>query len=36
MATSRRHTAEQVSRKLAEGNEHLAGGMSVEEVCRQF
>lgn len=32
----RRHTPEQVIRKLAEGQKLLAGGMSVEEVCRQF
>jgi transposase-like protein len=32
----RRHTPEQVIRKLAEGQKLLAGGMTVEEVCRQF
>lgn len=32
----RRHTPEQIIRKLAEGQKLLAGGMSVEEVCRQF
>lgn len=32
----RRHTPEQIIRKLAEGNRLLAGGATVEEVCRQF
>ena len=32
----RRRTPEQVIRKLAEGQKLLAGGMTVEEVCRQF
>jgi transposase-like protein len=32
----RRHTPEQVIRKLAEGQKLLAGGMTVEEVCPQF
>ena len=32
----RRHTPEQIIRKLAEGHKLLAGGMSVEEVCREF
>jgi putative transposase len=32
----RRHTPEQIIRKLAEGQKLLAGGMDVEEVCRQF
>ena len=36
MAKRRRHTAEQIVRKLAEGQKLLAGGMTVEEVCRQF
>jgi putative transposase len=36
MATRRRHTPEQIIRKLAEGNKLLAGGMTVEEICRQF
>ncbi len=36
MATRRRHTPEQIIRKLAEGNKLLAGGKSVEEVCREF
>ena len=34
--TRRRHTPEQVIRKLAEGQKLLAGGMTVEDVCRQF
>lgn len=34
--TRRRHTPEQIIRKLAEGQKLLAGGMSVEDVCRQF
>jgi|TARA_B110000263_G_C15256117_1_gene486557 putative transposase len=32
----RRHTPEQIIRKLAEGNKLMAGGMTVEEVCREF
>ncbi len=32
----RRHTPEQIIRKLAEGQKLLAGGKTVEEVCRQF
>jgi putative transposase len=32
----RRHTPEQIVRKLAEGQKLLAGGMDVEGVCRQF
>ena len=32
----RRHTPEQIIRKLAEGHKLLAGGMSVEQLCRQF
>ena len=32
----RRHTPEQIVRKLADGQTLLAGGMTVEEVCRQF
>jgi transposase-like protein len=32
----RRHTPEQIIRKLAEGQKLLAGGMDLEEVCRQF
>lgn len=34
--TQRRHTPEQIIRKLAEGHKLLAGGMTVEDVCRQF
>ena len=34
--SKRRHTPEQIIRKLAEGQKLLAGGMTVEEVCRQF
>lgn len=32
----RRHTPEQIIRKLAEGQKLQAGGMTVEEVCREF
>jgi len=32
----RRHTPEQIIRKLAEGNKLQAGGMELEEVCRQL
>jgi len=32
----RRHTPEQIIRKLAEGHKLMAGGMTIEEVCRQF
>jgi putative transposase len=32
----RRHSPEQIIRKLTEGQKLLAGGMSVEDVCRQF
>lgn len=32
----RRHTPEQIIRKLTEGQKLLAGGMTVEEVCREF
>lgn len=32
----RRHTPEQIIRKLAEGHKLMAGGMSIEEVCREF
>jgi putative transposase len=32
----RRHTPEQIVRKLAEGNKLLAGGKDVEEVCRHL
>lgn len=36
MTKRQRHTPEQIVRKLAEGQKLLAGGMTVEEVCRQF
>jgi putative transposase len=32
----RRHTPEQIVRKLAEGNKLLAGGKDLEEVCRHL
>jgi hypothetical protein len=32
----RRHTPDQIIRKLAEGNKLLAGGMALDEVCRQL
>ena len=32
----RRHTPEQIIRKLTEGQKLLAGRMNVEEVCREF
>ena len=32
----RRHTPEQIIRKLAEGQKLLAGGMDLEGVCRQL
>ena len=34
--TRRRRSPEQIIRKIAEGQKLLAGGMTVEEVCRQF
>jgi len=34
--TRRRRSPEQIIRKLAEGQKLLAGGMTVEEVCREF
>jgi putative transposase len=36
MSTRRRHTPEQIVRKLAEGNKLLAGGKDLEEVCRHL
>jgi transposase-like protein len=36
MATRRRHTPEQIIRKLAEGNKLLAGGAELDEVCRHL
>jgi transposase-like protein len=35
-SSRRRRSPEQIIRKLAEGQKLLAGGMTVEEVCRQF
>jgi transposase-like protein len=32
----RRHTPEQIIRKLAEGNKLQAGGMELDEVCRRL
>ena len=32
----RRHTPEQIIRKLAEGNKLQAGGMDLEDVCREL
>ena len=32
----RRHTPDQIIRKLAEGHKQLAGGTSLEEVCRHL
>lgn len=32
----RRHTPDQIIRKLAEGNKLLAGGQELDEVCRQL
>jgi putative transposase len=32
----RRHTPEQIIRKLAEGHKLMAGGKTIEEVCREF
>ena len=32
----RRHTPEQIIRKLAEGHKLMAGGATIEEVCREF
>lgn len=36
MMSRRRHTPEQIIRKLAEGHKLLSGGATVEEVCRKF
>lgn len=36
MSNRRRHTPEQIIRKLAEGQKLLASGKTVEEVCREF
>ena len=32
----KRHTPEQIIRKLAEGNKLLAGGQDLEDVCRHL
>lgn len=32
----RRHTPEQIIRKLAEGHKLMAAGKTLEEVCREF
>jgi putative transposase len=32
----RRHTPEQIIRKLAEGHKLMAGGATIEDVCREF
>ena len=32
----RRHTPDQIIRKLAEGNKFLAGGTELDEVCRHL
>ena len=34
--TRRRHTPEQIIRKLAEGNKLLAGGRDLDDVCRHL
>lgn len=36
MTKRRRHTPEQIIRKLAEGNKLLAGGTELDEVCRHL
>jgi transposase len=36
MTKRRRHTPEQITRKLAEGNKLLAGGAELDEVCRHL
>ena len=36
MAKRRRHTPDQIIRKLAEGNKLLAGGADLDEVCRHL
>ena len=36
MAKRRRHTPDQIIRKLAEGNRLLAGGAELDEVCRHL
>lgn len=34
--TRRRHTPDQIIRKLAEGNKLLAGGAELDQVCRHL
>ena len=36
MKQRRRHTPDQIIRKLAEGNKLLAGGQQLDEVCRHL
>ena len=36
MSPRRRHTPDQIIRKLAEGNKLLAGGAELDEVCRHL
>ena len=36
MPKRRRHTPDQIIRKLAEGNKLLAGGAELDEVCRHL
>jgi transposase-like protein len=36
MSKRRRHTPDQIIRKLAEGNKLLAGGAELDEVCRHL
>jgi len=36
MTKRRRHTPDQIIRKLAEGNKLLAGGSQLDEVCRHL
>ncbi len=36
MARRRRHTPDQIIRKLAEGNRLLAGGTELDQVCRHL
>lgn len=36
MTRRRRHTPDQIIRKLAEGNKLLAGGVELDEVCRHL
>jgi putative transposase len=36
MTKRRRHTPDQIIRKLAEGHKLMAGGSDLDEVCRQL